>query len=223
MIRFQSLTRNIEIGANCYLLSLGDKRILIDSGMHPKAESSDAIPQFDKILNEPLDAAILSHAHLDHSGSLPVIQRHYPEMPVFMSEATDALAQALLHNSVNVMTSKREELGINEYPLFTHREIHKANRQWHSRRNGKKFELYETGGASCTFYDAGHVMGAVGSLFEFSGKKICVQCHAPLNGRKKFTGILTDFKNQSIHLEVDGQLQTIPINRVAKANLVIEI
>ena len=57
----------------------------------------------------------------------------------------------------------------------------------------------------------------------FSGKKIGVQCHAPLNGRKKFTGILKDFKNQSIRLEVDGQLQIIPINRVAKANLVIEI
>ncbi|MDC1152882.1 ribosome maturation factor RimP [Nitrospinaceae bacterium] len=60
-------------------------------------------------------------------------------------------------------------------------------------------------------------------FIKFSGKKICVQCHAPLNGRKKFTGILTDFKNQLIHLEVDGQLQTISINRVAKANLVIEI
>ena len=60
-------------------------------------------------------------------------------------------------------------------------------------------------------------------FIKFSGKKICVQCHAPLNGRKKFTGILTDFKNQSIYLEVDGQLQTIAINRVAKANLVIEI
>ena len=60
-------------------------------------------------------------------------------------------------------------------------------------------------------------------FIKFSGKKICVQCHAPLNGRKKFTGILTDFKNQSIYLEVDGQLQTISINRVAKANLVIEI
>lgn len=60
-------------------------------------------------------------------------------------------------------------------------------------------------------------------FIRFSGKKIGVQCHAPLNGRKKFTGILKDFKNQSIHLEVDGQLQIIPINRVAKANLVIEI
>ena len=172
MIRFQSLTRNIEIGANCYLLSLGNKRILIDSGLHPKAESRDALPQFDHIIDEPLDAAILSHAHLDHSGSLPIIQRHYPEMPVFMSEATDALAQALLHNSVNVMASKREELGITDYPLFTHREIHKVNRQWHPRRNGKTFELHDSGGPSCTFYDAGHVMGAVGALFEFSGKKI---------------------------------------------------
>jgi len=60
-------------------------------------------------------------------------------------------------------------------------------------------------------------------FIRFSGKKIGVQCHAPLNGRKKFTGILKNFKNQSIHLEVDGQLQIIPINRVAKANLVIEI
>jgi len=60
-------------------------------------------------------------------------------------------------------------------------------------------------------------------FIRFSGKKIGVQCHVPLNGRKKFTGILKDFKDQSIHLEVDGQLQIISINRVAKANLVIEI
>jgi ribosome maturation factor RimP len=58
---------------------------------------------------------------------------------------------------------------------------------------------------------------------KFSGKKICVQCHAPMQGRKKFTGILTDFKNQSIHLEVDGQPYTIPMDRVAKANLVTDI
>ena len=57
---------------------------------------------------------------------------------------------------------------------------------------------------------------------KYSGKKIYVQCHAPMDGRKKFTGILTDFIDQSIHLEVDGQHYTIPLNLVAKANLVIE-
>ena len=59
-------------------------------------------------------------------------------------------------------------------------------------------------------------------FLKYSGKKINVQCHAPMGGRKKFTGILTDFIDQSIHLEVDGQQYTIPLSLVAKANLVIE-
>ena len=58
---------------------------------------------------------------------------------------------------------------------------------------------------------------------KFCGKKISVQCHAPLNGKKRFIGFLASFKNKLIHLEVDGQLHKIPLNRVAKANLVIEI
>ncbi|MDC1122058.1 ribosome maturation factor RimP [Nitrospinaceae bacterium] len=60
-------------------------------------------------------------------------------------------------------------------------------------------------------------------FLKYSGKKIYVQCHAPMDGRKKFTGILTGFIDQSIHLKVDGQHYTIPLNLVAKANLVIEI
>ena len=60
-------------------------------------------------------------------------------------------------------------------------------------------------------------------FLKYSGKKIYVQCHAPMDNRKKFTGILTGFIDQSIHLEVDGQHYTIPLNLVAKANLVIEI
>ena len=60
-------------------------------------------------------------------------------------------------------------------------------------------------------------------FLKYSGKKIYVQCHAPMDGRKKFTGILTGFIDQSIHLEIDRQHYTIPLNLVAKANLVIEI
>jgi ribosome maturation factor RimP len=59
-------------------------------------------------------------------------------------------------------------------------------------------------------------------FLKYSGKQITVQCHAPMDGRKKFTGILTDFIDQSIHLDVDGQQHTIPLSLVAKANLVIE-
>ena len=60
-------------------------------------------------------------------------------------------------------------------------------------------------------------------FIRFCGKKISIQCHAPLNGKKRFIGCLTNFENQSIHLEMDGQIHLIPLNRVAKANLIIEI
>ena len=172
MISFKSLTRQTEIGANSYLLRIGGKRILIDAGMHPKVEGKESLPDFSSILDHQLDAAILSHAHLDHSGSMPVIQRHYPEMPVMMTEATSALAQALLHNSVNVMTSKRNELGMDEYPFFTHKEIHKISKQWCARRTGRSFDLDDQGEVNCTFYEAGHVLGAIGALIECKGRRI---------------------------------------------------
>ena len=59
-------------------------------------------------------------------------------------------------------------------------------------------------------------------FLKYSGKKIYVQCHAPMDGRKKFTGILTGFIDQSIHLEVDGQHYTIPLSLVAIENLAIK-
>jgi len=44
-----NLTRGNEIGANCYYLDLGGRGILLDSGMHPKAESFAALPHFDAL------------------------------------------------------------------------------------------------------------------------------------------------------------------------------
>ena len=69
MIKFQSLARNVEIGANSYLLTVGESRILLDAGMHPKQEGKNALPEMESIDYDSIDAAILSHAHLDHSGA----------------------------------------------------------------------------------------------------------------------------------------------------------
>ena len=171
MIAFRSLARDVEIGANSYLLDFDGTRVVLDAGMHPKRESAEALPALGDLDFGSVDAALLSHAHLDHSGALPLLQRSQPEMPVYLSEATEALTDALLHNAVNVMDSKRVELGIDEYPLFSHREIGQIGKQWQARRIEKPFEIAGSG-TECTFFEAGHILGAVGAKFEHRGRSV---------------------------------------------------
>ena len=129
-MKFINLTRQTEIGANSYYLETGEHRLVLDCGMHPKNEGEAALPDFKPIGGQRLDAIIISHAHQDHIGTLPVLMRGHPAARVFMTEATGEIGNILLHNSVNVMTRQREELGATLYPLFTHREADRASDQW---------------------------------------------------------------------------------------------
>ena len=170
-ITFQSLTRRSEIGANSYVLDTGMARIALDSGMHPKEKAYEAIPDFSLLEDGTIDAVVVTHSHLDHVGSLPVMMRRHPKAPAYMSAVTSEFADALLHNSVNVMSSQREQDGIKEYPLFTHRELDGLIRRFKTRRNGTPFELANTG-VKAEFFDAGHLPGSVGAMLDIDGLKV---------------------------------------------------
>ncbi len=169
-VKFINLTRQTEIGANSYYLESGDERFVLDCGMHPKEEGEAALPNLGAIGDRQLDAIIVSHAHQDHIGTLPVLMRRQPRARVFMSEATAAIGDALLHNSVNVMTRQREELGATMYPLFTHREANRAAEAWRSCRfrqpmtlSGERAREGERG-VTFELIDAGHVLGSAGII-----------------------------------------------------------
>jgi len=178
-LKFINLTRRTEIGANSYYLEAAGQRLVLDSGMHPKEEGEESLPNFQALGDRQLDAIVLSHAHLDHVGTLPVLMRRQPNARIFMTEATAEIGSALLHNSVNVMTRQREELGVVMYPLFTHRETDRATDQWRScpwrqpftlageraRREGEE-------GITVEFVEAGHVLGAAGVILRAEGRTI---------------------------------------------------
>src|ERR1700726_1625498 len=131
-MRFINLTRHTEIGANSYFLELDGKKLVLDAGLHPKEEGEAALPHYRSIPDGSLDAILISHAHQDHIGSLPVLMRRQPQARVFMTHATSKLSDIMLHNSVNVMSRQRDELGLRSYPLFTHREADQAAELWQS-------------------------------------------------------------------------------------------
>ena len=169
---FQSLARATDIGANCYLLKLGSSRIILDAGTHPKREGVDTLPDLDQLPYDSIDAIIISHSHLDHVGALPVLMRCQPSAEVYMTEESIELVDSMLHNSVNVMTSQRDELGIPEFPLFTHREVNTIQADGQARPTEEPFPLGHNDEITCEFFPAGHILGSVGIRLEWNGKSI---------------------------------------------------
>lgn len=170
-MRFRNLTRRREIGANSYLLEAGEHRVVLDSGMHPKMAGYKATPDFGPLPNKGANAVIITHAHHDHIGSLPLLQRRQPDTPVLMTEVTGELSSAMLHNSVNVMTKQRTEESIPEYPLFTHRELDEIRAMWIYRDIERPFEIPDTN-LEATMFDAGHILGSTGVLIREGGNTL---------------------------------------------------
>jgi len=178
-LKFINLTRRTEIGANSYYLEIGGHRLVLDCGMHPKELAEDALPNLKPIADREIEAILISHAHQDHIGTLPVLMRRFPNARVFMTEATAEIGSTLLHNSVNVMTRQREEIGERLYPLFTHRETDRASERWRrcpARQrisiSGERAPQRERDALTFEFFDAGHVLGSTGILLHAEGQTV---------------------------------------------------
>ncbi|HEY4952909.1 MAG TPA: MBL fold metallo-hydrolase [Verrucomicrobiae bacterium] len=171
-----NLNPDTDIGASAWLVEIDDHRILLDAGMHPKREGREGLPLYNAAKSNELDAIAISHCHHDHVGALPVALRHFPKAHVLMSELSYFIVERVLHNSVNVMTRQRDELGIREYPLYTHDEVDDIASRFQGFRYNREvewaaFQKTRAGLPSPTleFYDAGHTLGSAGIMIR--GKK----------------------------------------------------
>ena len=73
------------IGANSLYVQLGDFHLVIDSGLHPKQIGRIAAPNLRPLQGVKLDLILITHCHLDHIGSLPLLMRAFPNTPVIMT------------------------------------------------------------------------------------------------------------------------------------------
>ncbi|MEM2429822.1 MAG: beta-CASP ribonuclease aCPSF1 [Nitrososphaerales archaeon] len=94
-----------QVGRSCMLLETSESKVLIDCGIHPGSRNPlESYPRLDWVdidLDE-LDAVIISHAHLDHSGFLPVLYKYGYDGPVYCSEPTLPLMVLLLTDFIKV-------------------------------------------------------------------------------------------------------------------------
>lgn len=203
-MRITNLNPDTEIGASGWLVEMDGHGLLMDAGIHPKREGRDSLPLYGVIRDKAVDAIAISHCHHDHVGSLPVALRYFPQAHVLMTELSYFLVERVLHNSVNVMTRQRDEVGIREYPLFTHDEVDdiaplfqgfRYNREidwaaFHKARAGMASPVLE-------FFDAGHALGSAGMLVRHKNEAlfytgdVCFHDQTILN-KARFDGVRAD-------------------------------
>ena len=161
-MRFIDMNPHGGIGANCSVCEVNGFRFAIDSGLHPKFAGKDAIPAINEIDRNSLDFIVLTHCHLDHLGSLPLLSREHPDAPVLMSYPSSILARRMLSNSISVMKRQRNELNLTELPLYGRSDLSSLYDRMKTLAIKKPFTIEKDGRyIDVILHHAGHVAGAV--------------------------------------------------------------
>jgi len=149
-----------------YLLEAGDARVLIDCGLFQglkklRQRNWDR-PDFDPRF---VDAVVLTHAHLDHTGYLPRLVKHGFKGPVYCTPATEKLAELILLDAA--MNQERDAEYANKkgysrhkpaLPLYDRDDAHRALRLIQRKSRGNWFCPAEP--IWVRFQDAGHLLGS---------------------------------------------------------------
>jgi len=168
----QDLNPHGGIGANCTACKIGPFQFVLDAGLHPKYAGKDSLPRLDLLPPDSVDFILLSHCHLDHLGSLPLLSRNHPRAPLFLSYPSSILVRRMLSNSLAVMKRQRSELNLPELPLYGRSDLSSL----YDRMEVLPLEettLFEKEGHAIeiTAYHAGHVAGAVSFELKYDGKR----------------------------------------------------
>lgn len=142
-----------EVGGSCILLKVYNKNILLDCGIRQSA-SKDPLPDFRTIQEQGgVDAIIISHAHMDHIGSLPIISKEYPGAKIYANNMTKDLMKVLLYDSLKIMNNREAEI-----PLYAEVDVENMLNRIFTINYMVEFPIFED--IKITFYTAGHIAGA---------------------------------------------------------------
>ncbi len=153
-----------EVTGSCHVLEAGGKYIVLDYGMEQGK---------DLYVNQPLpvpaaqiQAVLLSHAHIDHSGMLPKLVQEGFTGPIYATGATADLCQVMLQDSAHIQeqetewkNKKNKRAGRpEETPVYTIQDAQKACKQFVPKEYGESFTVLP--GVTAHFEDMGHMLGS---------------------------------------------------------------
>src|SRR5499426_3186193 len=97
-----------EVTGSCYSVQTKQARILVDCGLFQGGKKSEALNRPPTGAKQKLDAVLLTHGHLDHTGRLPLLARRGHTMPVFATPATIEMTSLILRDSARIQAGDAE-------------------------------------------------------------------------------------------------------------------
>lgn len=148
-----------EVGRSCIEVVTKQSRFLVDCGV--KFGDETEYPNVPKDLKN-IDAAFLTHAHLDHSGALPYFQSKGLNCNIYGTQTTKHLAKFLLKDMYHVESLKQN-------PPWSKDNIFKVIDLFRVKQYNQKIQIKD---ATFEFYNSGHIPGSASLVIEADGQKI---------------------------------------------------
>ena len=155
------------VTGSCYLLQTSRHRLLLECGQIQGSPAEEALNRDPlPVPWDSIDAVVLSHAHIDHSGRLPLLHREGYDGPVYTHDATRALCGVMLRDSAYLHekdadweNQKRRRKGLPLVkPLYTQNDAERVMGQFEGLEYGKRQEILP--GVELRLSDAGHILGS---------------------------------------------------------------
>jgi len=158
-----------EVTGSCHILRANGKVLILDCGMFQSHRSQST--EKNKTLPvsvDRIDAVVLSHAHIDHSGRLPYLVSKGYSRTIFATAATRDLCAVMLADSAHIQESDAKHLAKNHRefvePLYTMHDAVRTQELMIGIPYNKTFDVVP--GIQCTYVDAGHILGSASVLLD---------------------------------------------------------
>ena len=158
-----------EVTGSCTLLEVCGKRIIVDCGMEQGVDIFENIEI--PVAPADIDAIVVTHAHIDHSGKIPFLVANGYSGPIYSTEATRQLCDIMLRDSAHIQefeanwrNRKGKRADDEEFvPLYTTEDVLKTMPLFRTAGYGTDVELFD--GVKIRYTDAGHLLGSSNVLF----------------------------------------------------------
>jgi Cft2 family RNA processing exonuclease len=154
------------IGASCFRVQIGPYEIVMDAGTRPKG--SDPLPAFE-LLERP-NLMLVTHAHLDHIGALPIFHRDFPDVPMICTHGTREIAHVMLTDGLKVQTAQQKEGNEDFGQVFSADDLDRTLFTLQTQPVGVNFSPLP--GLTVRFIHAGHIVGAACIYMKYGNRSI---------------------------------------------------